>query len=71
MQHPTALLGSPQIGFFSLIGIVGSWIGSEIANTMQIAKRGSVAHFMAALAGSVIVIYAWRAIQGRPRGIFR
>ncbi len=48
-----------------LIGIVGSWIGSEIASILGIAVGGSMAHFLAALAGSVFVIMVWQALHGR------
>jgi len=91
MDQPVALLGTPHIGFFSLIiigglagwiggkivgarhglftniliGILGSWIGSEIADMMGYAVYGSIRHFLAALAGSIIVLVLWQAIQGR------
>ncbi|MGD1035777.1 MAG: GlsB/YeaQ/YmgE family stress response membrane protein [Roseiarcus sp.] len=48
-----------------LVGIVGSWIGSEIASLWNIAVIGSMAQFLAALAGSIIVLIIWHAVSGR------
>lgn len=62
------ILGAPH-GLFTniLIGIVGSWIGSEIASFAHVAIYGSVAHFFAALGGSIIILLLWQAISGRSR----
>ena len=49
-----------------LIGIVGSWIGSELADIANVAVHGSLAHFVAALIGSCIVLYVWQMLH--PRG---
>jgi uncharacterized membrane protein YeaQ/YmgE (transglycosylase-associated protein family) len=91
MQEPLGVLGTPHIGFVSLIiigglagwiagmitgnrhglftniliGIVGSWIGSKIAELANIAVYGSIAHFVAALAGSIVVIVIWQMVQGQ------
>ncbi len=48
-----------------LIGVVGSWLGSEVANLLQYTVKGSIGHFLAALAGSIIVLVIWQAIHGR------
>ena len=48
-----------------LIGIVGSWVGSKVAGLANVAVNGSIAHFLAALAGSIIVLVAWQVIEGR------
>jgi uncharacterized membrane protein YeaQ/YmgE (transglycosylase-associated protein family) len=47
-----------------LIGIVGSWLGSKIAELLNIAVVGSIAHFIAALIGSVIVLIVWMMVRG-------
>jgi uncharacterized membrane protein YeaQ/YmgE (transglycosylase-associated protein family) len=91
MQEPLGVLGTPGLGFFSLIiigglagwiagmitgnrhgiftniliGIVGSWLGSEAADLAQIAVVGSLRHFVAALIGSIVVLFIWQAIHGR------
>lgn len=91
MQEPLGVLGTPHVGFISLIiigglagwiagmitgnrhgiftniliGIVGSWIGSKVAELANIAVNGSIAHFIAALAGSIVVIVVWQMIQGQ------
>lgn len=91
MQEPLGVLGTPHVGFISLIvigglagwiagmitgnrhglftniliGIVGSWIGSKVAELAKIAVNGSIAHFVAALAGSIVVIVIWQMIQGQ------
>jgi uncharacterized membrane protein YeaQ/YmgE (transglycosylase-associated protein family) len=48
-----------------LIGIVGSWLGSKIAELSNIAVIGSIAHFIAALIGSVIVLIVWMMVRGQ------
>ena len=83
MHEPLAVMGTPGVGFFSLIiigglagwiagmiigvrhgiftniliGIAGSWIGSELADLAHIAVRDSIGHFVAALVGSVALLY--------------
>ncbi|MGO4871781.1 MAG: GlsB/YeaQ/YmgE family stress response membrane protein [Roseiarcus sp.] len=91
MHEPLALMGTPGVGFFSLIiigglagwiagmilgmphgiftniliGIAGSWIGSELASLGHIAVRHSLGHFIAALVGSVALLLIWQALEGR------
>jgi len=48
-----------------LIGIVGSWIGSKIAELANVAVNGSMAHFLAALVGSIVVLVVWQVAEGR------
>ena len=48
-----------------LIGICGSWIGSQLADIANVAVRGSLAHFVAALAGSCILLYIWQMLHPR------
>jgi uncharacterized membrane protein YeaQ/YmgE (transglycosylase-associated protein family) len=48
-----------------LVGIVGSWLGSEIASMAHIFPRGSFEQFIAALVGSIVVLAVWRALEGR------
>jgi uncharacterized membrane protein YeaQ/YmgE (transglycosylase-associated protein family) len=89
MQEPLGVLGTPGVGFVSLIiigglagwiagmitgsrhgiltniliGIVGSWLGSKIAELLNIAVMGSLAHFVAALAGSIVVLVIWMMVH--------
>jgi len=91
MHEPLAVMGTPGVGFFSLIiigglagwiagmilgmphglftniliGVAGSWIGSELASLANITVRHSLGHFIAALVGSVALLLIWQAIQGR------
>ena len=91
MQEPLGVLGTPHVGFISLIiigglagwiggmitgnrhgiftniliGIVGSWIGSKVAELANIAVTGSIAHFVAALIGSIVVLVVWQMIHGQ------
>jgi uncharacterized membrane protein YeaQ/YmgE (transglycosylase-associated protein family) len=51
-----------------LIGIVGSWLGSSIADMANITVNGRLGHFVAALIGSVIVLYAWQALHPKQGG---
>ena len=52
-----------------LIGIIGSFVGSKLAEMFHVAVFGSFAHFIAALVGSIIVIYIWSLIRSRRQGI--
>jgi uncharacterized membrane protein YeaQ/YmgE (transglycosylase-associated protein family) len=91
MDQPIPLLGTPGIGFFSLliigglagwiagmvvggrhglftnilIGICGSWIGSELARIANIVVDHSMSQFLAALVGSIVLLIVWRIVQGR------
>ena len=46
-----------------LIGIAGSYLGSEIAEMAHFGLRNSLDHFLAALLGSVIVLLIWRGFH--------
>lgn len=46
-----------------LIGIAGSWLGSSLADALNITVRGSLAHFIAALAGSCLILYFWQQMH--------
>lgn len=50
-----------------LIGIAGSWLGSQIADLLGIVVRGSVGHFIAALVGSILIISIWQRIYPETR----
>lgn len=91
MNEPLGIMGTPGIGFFTLviigglagwiagmimgsrhgiftnilIGVAGSWIGSELADLAHLAVRHTLAHFVAALIGSVVLIAIWRAVHGQ------
>ena len=51
-----------------LIGIVGSWLGSSLADMANIAVQGRLSHFIAALVGSIIVLYGWQALHPKQNG---
>ena len=58
------ILGSRHWIFTNiLIGIAGSYVGSELATFLHFGLRNSVDHFIAALAGSIIVLWIWRALH--------
>ncbi|UDL95345.1 GlsB/YeaQ/YmgE family stress response membrane protein [Lichenihabitans sp. PAMC28606] len=89
MDQPLAVMGTPGIGFLSLIvlgglagwiagmivgsrhwlftniliGIAGSYIGSNLARVLNFGLVGSIDYFVAALAGSVILLIVWRALH--------
>ena len=89
MDQPLAVMGTPGLGFFSLIiigglagwiggklvgtryglftnilvGIAGSYVGSELADAANVAVRNSLGHFVAALVGSVLILWIWQRIQ--------
>jgi uncharacterized membrane protein YeaQ/YmgE (transglycosylase-associated protein family) len=52
-----------------LIGIAGSWIGSQLADLFGVVVRGSLGHFVAALVGSILIIAIWQKLH--PAGDYR
>ena len=61
------ILGSRH-GIFTniLIGIAGSYVGSELADVLNVVVRNSMGHFLAALVGSIIVIFIWQKVRSNP-----
>ncbi len=50
-----------------LIGICGSFVGSKAAELADVAVMGRLGQFVAALVGSIAVIWIWRLVQqSRP-----
>jgi uncharacterized membrane protein YeaQ/YmgE (transglycosylase-associated protein family) len=43
-----------------LVGVAGSWLGSELAHVLGLAARGSPGHLVAALIGAVVMTNGWR-----------
>ena len=48
-----------------VIGILGSWLGSTLANYANVAVVGTIGHFIAALVGAILILTVWSAIAGR------
>ena len=46
-----------------LIGILGSWLGSSLADLAGVAVEGRLSHFIAALVGSIVILYGWQALH--------
>ena len=46
-----------------LIGIAGSYIGSEISKLLNIVVDTSLMHLIVAFAGSVVLLTLWRALH--------
>ncbi len=58
------ILGSRHWIFTNiLIGVAGSYIGSELARMANFGLRNSLDHFLAALVGSIILLAIWRALH--------
>ena len=57
--------GDDSAGFImtTLIGIAGSYVGAGLAELMNFGLRNSLDHFLAALVGSIIVLWVWRALH--------
>ncbi len=55
-----------------LIGICGSWLGSQLATMAGVQLAGKWSHFLAALVGSIVILFIWQALHPRnepgPRG---
>lgn len=50
-----------------LVGIAGSWLGSQLADLLGIVVQGSLGHFFAALVGSILILSIWQRFQRGPR----
>jgi uncharacterized membrane protein YeaQ/YmgE (transglycosylase-associated protein family) len=50
-----------------LVGVAGSWIGSQLADLLGIVVRGSLGHFIAALVGSILIITVWQRFNPEGR----
>ncbi len=48
-----------------LVGIAGSFVGSRLAEVLNIAVSGTIAHILVAAAGAIILVFGWQAIRGR------
>ena len=46
-----------------LIGILGSWLGSQLADLANVTVDRSMGHFIAALIGSCIILYVWQMLH--------
>ena len=64
---------SSNHGLFTniLVGIAGSWIGSKLAEILNIAVVGTLMHIAMAIAGSVIIIFLWRMIHSDAGAVKR
>jgi uncharacterized membrane protein YeaQ/YmgE (transglycosylase-associated protein family) len=51
-----------------LVGICGSWLGSQLADIAEVTVRGRLGHFVAALVGSIVILFVWQALtRSSPR----
>ena len=48
-----------------LVGICGAFVGNKLAEVMQFPIFGFWRGLIAASVGAIILIFVWRAIQGR------
>ena len=60
------MVAGARHGIFTniLIGIAGSWLGSKVAELLQIGVVGSAMQLAMAVAGSVVIILLWRMLHG-------
>ncbi|MDB5650349.1 MAG: Transglycosylase-associated protein [Hyphomicrobiales bacterium] len=91
MDQPLSVMGTPGVGFFSLlligalagwiaervtrsdhglltiilVGIAGSFVGSRLAEALDVRLNGFLGHLIAAAVGAVLVLWLWRAFRGR------
>jgi uncharacterized membrane protein YeaQ/YmgE (transglycosylase-associated protein family) len=47
----------------ALVGIAGSFIGFHLGALTKLASSGSVAPFLAAAIGAVLVLWGWKALK--------
>lgn len=50
-----------------LVGIAGSFVGTKLAEVLDIAVSGLLGRLLVASAGAIIVLLIWQAIRGRQQ----
>lgn len=48
-----------------LVGVAGSFVGTRLAEVLDIVVRGTISHLLVATAGAILVLYVWRAVRGQ------
>jgi uncharacterized membrane protein YeaQ/YmgE (transglycosylase-associated protein family) len=51
-----------------LVGICGAFVGSKLAEVLQIPVFGFFRTLVAAIVGAVLVLWIWRALHRPPSG---
>lgn len=51
-----------------LVGVAGSFVGTQLAEVLNIAVKGTLTHLLVATAGAILVLYVWRAVRGKQQG---
>lgn len=46
-----------------LLGVAGGWLGGSILGWLGFVGEGSVAHFVTAVIGAVILLWLWNALK--------
>lgn len=46
-----------------LVGVAGSWIGSEVSVILGLAARGTGGYFVAATAGAGVILWSWQQLH--------
>ena len=46
-----------------LVGICGSALGFKIADLVEVDVVGRIGHFVAALAGSIVILFVWQMLS--------
>lgn len=90
MDQPMGIMGTPGVGFFTLlligalagwiaervtrsdhglltnilVGIAGSFVGSKLADALDVRINGFLGHLVAAAVGAILVLWLWRAVRG-------
>ena len=49
---------------YALVGIAGSFIGFHLAVLLELLKYGSIALFLAAAVGAIVVLWGWKTMRG-------
>jgi uncharacterized membrane protein YeaQ/YmgE (transglycosylase-associated protein family) len=48
----------------ALVGIAGAFIGFHLAVLLELLKYGSIALFIAAAVGALVVLWGWKTVRG-------
>ena len=67
-------IGGKIVGFRNglltniLVGICGSALGFKFAEIADVAVMGRMGHFIAALVGSIVILFIWQALTRNRQG---
>ncbi len=46
-----------------IVGVAGSFVGSSLAEALDVSVRGFLGHLIAAAVGAIILLWGWRQVR--------